>query len=54
MRAPDLDRYNELTIHQEIAAKKVCVCVGGGGGGGGGGIVSCTNGPMFTNENALT
>ena len=24
MRASDLDRYNELTIHQEIAAKKVC------------------------------
>ena len=23
MRASDLDRYNELTIHHEIAAKKV-------------------------------
>ena len=23
VRAPDLDRYNELTVHQEIAAKKV-------------------------------
>ena len=27
IRARDLNRFNELTVHREIAAKKVCVCV---------------------------